>query len=92
MDGCRLDPSRLTEQLERYSILGKHATDVTYRPGELRARFADDVPGALVQRRLEVERGCCAFLRITYEPHERGSRLPPAPQAREQRSLRSPPR
>ena len=65
---CSLAADQLLEQLDRYRALGRHAAAVDYRPGRVVVRFADDPPAALIERTLEVERGCCPFFVIDYEP------------------------
>ena len=52
-------------------MLGAHAVSAQHEPGELVVRFADSVPVGLLEHTLEVERGCCAFLRIAYDPGDR---------------------
>ena len=65
---CSLDADELTEQLERYRAIGRLATAVEHDPGRVVVRFADDPPSTLIERTLEVERGCCPFLEIDYDP------------------------
>ncbi len=68
--GCNLDQSALTDQLSRYRRLALHVTDAQRAPGELRVTFGDDVPVALLQETLALERGCCSFLQTEYRPGE----------------------
>lgn len=68
---CSLDPDELHAQLDRYRALGRHAAVVDNEPGRVVVRFADDPPSALIERTLEVERGCCPFFVIDYEPAAR---------------------
>jgi hypothetical protein len=65
---CRLDDDELAAQLERYRALAQHATEVDHEPGRVMVRFSDDPPADLLERTLEIERGCCPFLHIEYEP------------------------
>jgi hypothetical protein len=65
---CSLAAAELAAQLDRYRALRPHVAEVDYEPGRLVVRFADDPPRALIERTLEVERGCCPFLLIDYEP------------------------
>ena len=68
---CRLNDDDLAAQLERYRALGRHATEVAHEPGRVVVRFSDDPPAELLERTLEVERGCCPFFEIGYEPSSR---------------------
>jgi hypothetical protein len=68
---CSLAADELAAQLDRYRALGRHAAAVDYEPGRVAVRFADDPPRALIERTLEVERGCCPFLQIEYQPAAR---------------------
>lgn len=65
---CSLAAGELAAQLDRYRALGRYAAAVDYEPGRVVVRFADDPPTALIERTLEVERGCCPFFEIDYEP------------------------
>jgi hypothetical protein len=68
---CRLDALQLQAQLERYRRLGRHATSIQRQHGEVLVRFADDLPGGLLEQTLEVERRCCPFIHVAYDPRER---------------------
>jgi hypothetical protein len=65
---CSLVADELAAQLDRYRALGRHVAAVDHEPGRIRVRFSSDPPAALIERTLEVERGCCPFLVIDYEP------------------------
>jgi SAM-dependent methyltransferase len=65
---CILDAGERAAQLERYSALARHAAEVKHEPGCVVVRFFDDPPTTLLERTLEVERGCCPFFDIEYEP------------------------
>jgi arsenite methyltransferase len=65
---CKLDADELGAQLERYRGIGRLATSVEHEPGRIVVRFADDAPTALIERALEVERGCCPFFDLGYDP------------------------
>jgi hypothetical protein len=66
--GCSLNADELTAQLERYRAIGRLAAAVEREPGRVVVRFAGDPPSALIERTLEVERGCCPFFEIDYDP------------------------
>ena len=68
VSACCLGPEELHEQLERYRAIGRVAAAVAHEPGRVVVRFADDPPSDLIQRTLEVERGCCPFFDIDYAP------------------------
>jgi hypothetical protein len=65
---CSLNADELAAQLERYRAIGRLAAAVEHEPGRVVVRFADDPPSALIERTLEVERGCCPFFEIEFEP------------------------
>ena len=65
---CTLDAAQRAEQLERYRALGRHAGEVEHEAGRLVVRFLHDPPTSLLERTLEVERSCCPFFDIEYEP------------------------
>jgi arsenite methyltransferase len=65
---CALDVAERAAQLERYRALGRHAAEVEHEPGCVVVRFFDDPPTSLLERTVEVERGCCPFFDIQYEP------------------------
>ena len=65
---CSLNADELVAQLERYRAIGRLAAAVEHEPGRLVVRFVDDPPSARIERTLEVERGCCPFFEIEYEP------------------------
>jgi hypothetical protein len=65
---CSLSADELAAQLERYRAIGRLAAEVEHRPGRVVVRFADDPPSALIERTREVERGCCPFFEINYDP------------------------
>lgn len=65
---CSLNAADLAAQLERYRALGRLAAAVEHEPGRVVVRFAGDPPRTLIERAVEVERGCCPFFEIDYEP------------------------
>jgi hypothetical protein len=65
---CRLDMAGLDDQLERYRQISVHVEAVEREPGRLVVRFAPDLPRDRLEVALEVERGCCPFLGIDYDP------------------------
>lgn len=65
---CSLDADELVEQLERYRAIARRAAAVEHEAGRVVVRFADDPPSSLIERTLEVERSCCPFFEIDYDP------------------------
>ena len=65
---CSLDPDELHKQLERYRAMGRLAATVEHESDRLVVRFVGGPPTALIERTVEVERGCCPFFEIDYEP------------------------
>jgi hypothetical protein len=70
-DGCALAPAELETQLDRYRTLGRHATSVTRRAGEVLVHFSDDAPSGLLERTLDVERRCCPFIHTRFDAADR---------------------
>jgi SAM-dependent methyltransferase len=68
---CTMDKAERAEQLERYRTLARHTAEVEHEPGRVVVRFSDDPPTGLLERAMEVERGCCPFFDIQYEPVSR---------------------
>lgn len=68
---CRLDRAGLGDQLERYRQISGHVEAVEREPGRLVVRFAPDLPRGRLEMALEVERGCCSFLGIDFDPTAR---------------------
>jgi hypothetical protein len=65
---CTLHAGERAAQLERYRALERHTAEVEHEPGRVVVRFSDDPPNGLLERTLEVERSCCPFFDIKYEP------------------------
>jgi hypothetical protein len=70
-DECALAPDELETQLDRYRRLGRYATSVTRRVGEVIVHLSDDAPGGLLERTLEVERRCCPFIHTRFDTADR---------------------
>jgi hypothetical protein len=67
---CSLDPEALQVQRKRYATLGRDLVDVERERGRLTATFAPNVDGDLVRETIEVERECCPFFALVYDPTE----------------------
>ncbi len=68
---CSLDDAALRSQLERYRIAGRDAKVVERSPRRLIIAIADHVPDAVVVELVRVERECCPFFGLDWEPAER---------------------
>jgi hypothetical protein len=64
---CTLGVDELSEQLDRYRQLGRHAARVERHPRQILVQFEDDVPVRLVERTMETERRCCPFFALEFD-------------------------
>lgn len=68
---CRLPDTAVGPQLARYRKLAEHVIDLHRDVGEVRVQFDDTVPESLLAQTLAVERECCTFVDLEYQPHMR---------------------
>jgi hypothetical protein len=68
---CVLDESGLRSQLERYRQAGRNACLIERTPRRLVAELDRDVDAQLVAETVAVERECCPFFVLTWEPDRR---------------------
>ena len=68
---CRLPETAVGPQLARYRRLAEHVTDIHRDIGQLRVQFDDSVPDGLLDHALAVERECCSFVGLDYQPQTR---------------------
>lgn len=68
---CALDESGLRLQLERYRRAGRNARLVERTPRRLVADLDESVDPELVAEAIAVERGCCPFFCLDWEPSPR---------------------
>ena len=68
---CRLDAASLGPQITRYRQLAAHVTGVRRTVGAVHVTFDEDLPDGLLGHTLAVERDCCAFVGIDYQPATR---------------------
>jgi hypothetical protein len=68
---CALDASGLRSQLERYRQAGRNARVIERTPRRLVAELADQVDAELVAETIAVERECCPFFALSWEPDRR---------------------
>jgi hypothetical protein len=65
---CALDESGLRSQLARYRQAGRNARLIEQTPRRLIADLGEDVDAELVAQIIAVERECCPFFVLTWEP------------------------
>lgn len=65
---CRLDPGGLRDQRERYGELARQVTALDRRDGALEVRFGPGLDAQLLEQTLAIERECCPFFRLDYDP------------------------
>jgi hypothetical protein len=65
---CSLGVAEMAAQLERYRELGQLAAVTEHEPGRIVVRFLEDPPPALLELTMRVERGCCPFISLEFEP------------------------
>jgi hypothetical protein len=68
---CALDESGLRSQLERYRRAGRNARMVERTRRTLVADLDRSVDPRLVEETVAVERDCCPFFALTWEPTRR---------------------
>lgn len=68
---CRLDLAGLRGQRDRYRALARHVTAVDRCPAALEVRFGPGLDDRLLDETLRVERECCPFFRLDYDPVDR---------------------
>ena len=68
---CALDESGLRSQLDRYRQAGRNARLVERTARRLVADLEESVDGELVTQTIAVERKCCPFFVLTWQPDRR---------------------
>jgi len=68
---CSLDELELREQLQRYRAVGEGGELIASDRRRRVIRVAAAVPDSLVARLIEVERSCCPFFELTWDPASR---------------------
>jgi hypothetical protein len=68
---CSLNEAALRSQLERYRITGRDATIVERSPRRLVIGIGDHVPDDVVAELVQVERECCPFFGLDWQPGRR---------------------
>jgi hypothetical protein len=70
-ESCSLDDAGLTAQRERYRRLGAGATVIERDRGRIAVRVTRAVPDDLVGELISVERECCPFFELDWDPASR---------------------
>jgi hypothetical protein len=70
-DSCSLDAEGGAAQAERYRRAGRDAELLESEPLRIAVRLAEEVDTALVDELVAIERDCCPFFEIAWEPAER---------------------
>ncbi len=68
---CALDEAGLRSQLERYRQAGRNARLIEQTPRSLVIDLDKDVDAKLVAETVAIERECCPFFALTWEPDRR---------------------
>jgi hypothetical protein len=68
VEACELDAEGVRAQGDRYRELSRRSVAVDRSPMALSVRFSDEVDQALLSETVAIERGCCSFLSIDYNP------------------------
>jgi hypothetical protein len=68
---CCLGEAELQAQVERYRETGRSAVTIERGPRRIELRLDRSVDPALVEELLAVERGCCPFFELEWEPDAR---------------------
>jgi hypothetical protein len=68
---CALDEPGLHSQLERYRKAGRNGRLIERTPRRLVAELEKDVDAALVAETVAIERQCCPFFALAWEPDRR---------------------
>jgi hypothetical protein len=65
--GCGLTAEELAAQTERYRVLMRSVRSTRVEPLLFEVELGE-VDGALLRKTLEIERACCSFFDIEYDP------------------------
>ncbi len=67
-ESCSLDESGLAAQRERYLRMGAKATVIERNPGRMVLQIDPGVADDLVHELISVERECCPFFELGWDP------------------------
>ncbi len=65
---CSLDASGFAAQRERYRVLAAASIGVERTSSRVAVRVDQHVPGGLIEELIAVERDCCPFFELTWDP------------------------
>lgn len=68
---CALDEAGLRSQLERYRQAGQNARLIERTPRSLVVDLDQNVDAELIAETVAIERECCPFFTLTWEPDRR---------------------
>ena len=68
---CSLDQDGLDTQLERYRAAGNGAQVIEQSSRLLVLRVSDETPTAVIDELVTIERGCCPFFELGWDPDGR---------------------
>jgi hypothetical protein len=68
---CSLDQAGLSTQLERYRAAGEGAEIIHQEKQRLVIRVSDQAPDVVIEALVAVERSCCPFLELDWQPLRR---------------------
>jgi hypothetical protein len=71
LSACSLGQAALSAQLERYRVVGLASVVVERDTRRVAVRVGDTVADALVEELVAVERRCCPFFSVDWEPGAR---------------------
>jgi hypothetical protein len=68
---CSLDEARLREQLERYRTVGRAASVKSRTERCVVLEVGDEAPDGVIEELVAVERACCPFFELDWQPASR---------------------
>jgi hypothetical protein len=68
---CSLDETEMAAQRARYAVVARHVESLASGERSLKARLDEWLDGAVLRELIEVERDCCPFFEIGYDPSDR---------------------
>ena len=68
---CSLEAPGLSAQRERYRVLGEGASMIERDRRRLVIRLSHEVSDTLIEELIAVERGCCPFFELDWNPDRR---------------------
>jgi hypothetical protein len=68
---CSLDETEMAAQRARYAVVARHVLSLARGERALKARLDEALDGAVLRELIEVERGCCPFFELEFDPAER---------------------